>query len=292
MPSRISFALLLAITFLLGPVWTASGARLPKVEICHLPPGNPSHVRVIRVSRNTLRAHLAHGDFAVGEVCYEGAGECRAQGTTQCEPEDHCTAVPGEPSDEVCDGRDNDCDGTADDDPTDLGECTVGVGECAVDSDSVCTDGMIECDAVPGGPPEPFEMSCGDGRDNDCDGRIDSEDPDCPAVCCDPALEPGVGGNPFCFEGHNCCGDGTWRCNQGDGTDSCGGPFGEVCGPRICTQDVKVCPDGSVVGRDPNNDCDFFPCIAIFCTEDLRQCPDGSFVGRDPSNNCEFFPCP
>jgi hypothetical protein len=27
------------------------------------------------------------------------------------------------------------------------------------------------------------------------------------------------------------------------------------------------------------------------CTEDAQQCPDGSFVGRDPSNNCEFFPC-
>jgi hypothetical protein len=27
------------------------------------------------------------------------------------------------------------------------------------------------------------------------------------------------------------------------------------------------------------------------CTEDAQQCPDGSFVGRDPLNNCEFFPC-
>jgi len=27
------------------------------------------------------------------------------------------------------------------------------------------------------------------------------------------------------------------------------------------------------------------------CTQDAQQCPDGTFVGRDPSNNCEFFPC-
>ncbi|MBN2459286.1 DUF333 domain-containing protein [Candidatus Woesearchaeota archaeon] len=31
---------------------------------------------------------------------------------------------------------------------------------------------------------------------------------------------------------------------------------------------------------------------AIACTEDAKVCPDGSAVGRDPYNNCEFFPCP
>ena len=30
----------------------------------------------------------------------------------------------------------------------------------------------------------------------------------------------------------------------------------------------------------------------IFCTMDAKECPDGSFVGRDPENNCEFNPCP
>lgn len=27
------------------------------------------------------------------------------------------------------------------------------------------------------------------------------------------------------------------------------------------------------------------------CTEDVRQCPDGSYVGRNPFNNCHFYPC-
>lgn len=31
---------------------------------------------------------------------------------------------------------------------------------------------------------------------------------------------------------------------------------------------------------------------AVACTEDAKICPDGSAVGRDPSNNCEFKPCP
>jgi len=28
-----------------------------------------------------------------------------------------------------------------------------------------------------------------------------------------------------------------------------------------------------------------------FCTMEAMKCPDGSFVGRDPNNNCSFFPC-
>jgi galactose oxidase-like protein len=41
-------------------------------------------------------------------------------------------------------------------------------------------------------------------------------------ACCDPALEPGVNGNPICIEGHTCCGSGSWTCNQPDTSPSCG----------------------------------------------------------------------
>jgi hypothetical protein len=30
----------------------------------------------------------------------------------------------------------------------------------------------------------------------------------------------------------------------------------------------------------------------LLCTSDVMQCPDGSYVGRDPLNNCQFYPCP
>jgi len=29
----------------------------------------------------------------------------------------------------------------------------------------------------------------------------------------------------------------------------------------------------------------------IACTEDAKECPNGTFVGRDPNNNCEFLAC-
>jgi hypothetical protein len=49
------------------------------------------------------------------------------------------------------------------------------------------------------------------------------------AACCNPAYEPGVGDNPLCYEGHTCCADGQWRCNEPDGSPSCAP--GEVCEP-------------------------------------------------------------
>ena len=34
-----------------------------KVEICHIPPGNPSNAHMICVDSNAMAAHLAHGDY-------------------------------------------------------------------------------------------------------------------------------------------------------------------------------------------------------------------------------------
>jgi hypothetical protein len=34
------------------------------------------------------------------------------------------------------------------------------------------------------------------------------------------------------------------------------------------------------------------PDEGIFCTADVKQCPDGSFVSRNPANGCAFDPCP
>jgi hypothetical protein len=30
----------------------------------------------------------------------------------------------------------------------------------------------------------------------------------------------------------------------------------------------------------------------VFCTEEAKICSDGSYVSRDSTNNCEFTPCP
>ena len=63
--------LILAI-LLLGLAWpglawlapAAFAAPQPKVEICHIPPGNPDNFHTITISENAFAAHLAHGDLS------------------------------------------------------------------------------------------------------------------------------------------------------------------------------------------------------------------------------------
>jgi hypothetical protein len=67
-----------------------------------------------------------------------------------------------------------------------------------------------------------------------------------------------------------CCEDGSWSCPSNN-IYSCGGyetkePSGTICEepgvvlPQACTEEAFICPDGSAVGRDPNNNCEFPPC--------------------------------
>lgn len=64
-----------------------------------------------------------------------------------------------------------------------------------------------------------------------------------------------------------------------------------------CDEDVKLCPDGSYVGRT-GPDCEFASCRGVLpdpdqiaCTMEAKLCPDGSYVGRT-GPNCEFSACP
>src|SRR6185369_1373395 len=68
-------------------------------------------------------------------------------------------------------------------------------------------------------------------------------------------------------------------------------PSGNVA----CTLEAKQCSDGSYVGRDPANNCEFKDCPVTgskVCTDDVKMCPDGSYVSRDSANNCVFKDCP
>lgn len=73
----------------------------------------------------------------------------------------------------------------------------------------------------------------------------------------------------------------------------------------ICTEDAKICEDGTVLSRDPNNNCEFpscpdvepepeseIPVEPIPCPYDIKICEDGTELSRDPNNNCEFPECP
>ncbi len=108
------------------------------------------------------------GDPGAGAVCPTGQqGVCSA-GTTAC-TEGALVCVPAvAPTEEVCDGADNDCDGVTDEMGTSCdsgvpGVCAAGILTC-VGSDLTC---------VPSIPSSP-EL-CDDLLDNDCDGFVDEE---------------------------------------------------------------------------------------------------------------------
>lgn len=75
----ILFTMLVTGVVAFGAVAAQAGE---KVDVCHLPPGNPYNWHTIRISVNALDAHLNHGDLE---------GSCAASCDALCDDGDACT---------------------------------------------------------------------------------------------------------------------------------------------------------------------------------------------------------
>ena len=165
-----------------------------------------------------------------------GVGACQVEQTNCIDgAEQTCTA--DEPTDESCDGIDNDCDGTTDEE---LGSSSCGVGECQASVDN-CVEGA-EQTCVAG---EPNTEIC-DGLDNDCDGSADEElgSSSCGVGECAASVDN-------CVDGvEQTCAPGTPSAELCDGLDNdCDGSADEElgstsCGVGECVASVDNCVGG------------------------------------------------
>lgn len=106
--------------------------------------------------------------FNVGSACDVGEGACKRKGRYHCSEDGSgvlCDAVAGNPVSEICDGIDNDCDGEVDDGQ---GEISCGLGACKVTVEACVNGKENKC-----APSKPAIELCGDGIDNDCNGKVD-----------------------------------------------------------------------------------------------------------------------
>jgi MYXO-CTERM domain-containing protein len=264
----------------------------------------------------------------VGSPCEtDGQGLC-APGTTQCDPANGLICVPDAgPTDEICDGLDNDCNGTVDDLLEVMAPiCVTGeTGICAMGAEA-CLDGALSClpsqeaqdeacngidDNCDGRIDEGVRNACGrcgpvpddacDGLDNDCDGSLD-EDADCglgrcvAGACADPCE------NFECPRGFECR---DMACVPFCAVDACA--EGETCDPEtgdcndLCAGVDCSAGETCLAGDCQPDTCEFTGCpegercVDDLCEPDLcadADCPEGQFCrGGNCVDSCAAVAC-
>ena len=224
----------------------------------------------------------------VGEACGAALGVCMA-GVTACVNGHLVCEQMSMPGVEVCNGKDDDCDGVIDNGnlPGTGDDCLcanetqaqVGVGVCKAGK-TVCRGGKIVCDGCVG----PSAEIC-DGKDNDCDGQIDTA-ATCPSglACregsCTPVCKPGEFPCPagyqcmdtFCIP-QRCIGV---TCQAGQKCDNDTGFCVDLCdkvnclAPTHCKAGLCVDCNSPGEGCDPGQMCiggvcKSDPCVGVSC---------------------------
>lgn len=208
---------------------------------------------------------------AASGVCAAGSLTCPLGrfGPAQCTPN-------LEPTDEICgNATDEDCDGAVDEAAACPVRCDLGAA-CDTGLLGVCRAGVVSC---PGGPfdapvcegdASPSAEICGDGLDNNCNGRID--DPDTCLVTCiaDDDCDTGIAGS--CASGRVLCPEGAFGAPTCEPRlvalfETCGNGLDDDCDGAV--DEAAACPPPCVVGAV----CDTG--LLGRCGVGATACPDG-----------------
>jgi hypothetical protein len=128
--------------------------------------------------------------------------------------------------------------------------------------------GAVDCDDAAGAVNPGATEACDNGIDDNCDGRVDADDPQC-TVCTD------ADGDGYALEGGVCgavdCDDGDAAVNPG-ATEACGNGVDDDCDGLVDTAEpVCSAPNVIVVGWDGAQRDHFWECY----NSQLPECPDG-----------------
>jgi hypothetical protein len=170
-----SFPSLTILIALFALTASAAWAGNNKVQVCHVPPGNPGNFHTLTISENALSAHLGHGDLA---------GACFAHCDTLCSDGNLCTI-------DACDASEHclnthppvSCDDSS---LCTIDSCNPASG-CA-NVPKTCSDGnnctVDACDSVTGSCVAP-PVFCPDGQScNPASGACQGDPDDCESNPC------------------------------------------------------------------------------------------------------------
>jgi hypothetical protein len=118
---------------------------------------------------NDCNAQSDDGDPGGNLPCMTGQPGACGPGTTQCSGGQIVCNQNQQPSNEICDGTDNDCNGQIDDgNPGGGVACNTGLlGVCSAGT-TACNNGSVVCNQNV----QPSAENCNDNLDNDCDGQV------------------------------------------------------------------------------------------------------------------------